>query len=161
MPLPTFTNTSSGAELFKTTQRGPNNFNTNYPQEYRLGFDSLGQLVWIEQPNPHGLSGDYTSYIRDQQGNAIQIKFVWLVQTDQNFTTLYQYDQRKNPYHTTGDLTDDRAINPNNILLEESSSGNGWKTSYSYQYRSDGYPSKVSYPVPLLGVVTLEFVYNK
>ena len=157
----TFTNTSSDAELVKTTQRVPNNSNTNYPQEYRYGFNSLGQLVWVEQPNPYGLSGDYSLYIRDSQGNAIQTKYVRLVQSDQNHTTMYKYDQQKNPYYTTGDLTDDRATNANNILLEESSNSNSWKTSYSYQYRADGYPGKVTYPHAQLGTVTLEFIYDR
>ncbi|SFF20249.1 hypothetical protein [Spirosoma endophyticum] len=157
----TFTTTSSGAELVKTTQRGPNNNNTNYPQEYRFGFNSSGQLVWIEQPNPHGLSGDYTLYVRDQQGNAIKTKYVRLVQTDQNSTTIYHFDQRKNPYYTTGDPTDDRATNTNNIVLEESSFGSGLKTSYNYEYRPDGYPSKVNYTTASQGPIIQEFIYNK
>ena len=143
--IETFTPTNSGAVLTKTNEKGPDNPSSDYRDEYGLGFNSFGQLVWEVRTNRHGLTLDYHRYTRDERGNTTLDKYRNNFDQSRSATTNYEYDQQKNPYYTTGDISDQRAANPNNILRERFLTNQGGKnlTEYQYEYRMDGYPAKV------------------
>lgn len=151
---------------------------------YYLGFDASGRLVWGEDKQSFSRSNDnmllsvpqpatYQLYVRNSIGNAILVKY----RNNRDHgsgeqTVSYHYDDKRNPYYTTGDVLNQWASNPANIITEQSLTGKApakTTTSYQYVYRSDGYPSSVTYTSRREEAgtqsnqppVTLEFIYNQ
>ncbi|MBC8154128.1 MAG: hypothetical protein H7Z72_14590 [Bacteroidetes bacterium] len=151
---------------------------------YYLGFDPSGRLVWGEDKRSFSRSEvgmlpsvpqpfTYQVYVRNSVGNAILIKYRNNGDHSSGEQTIsYQYDDKRNPYYTTGDVLNQRASNPANVITEQSLTGKApakTTTNYQYVYRSDGYPSSVTYTSRREEAgtqsnqppATLEFIYNQ
>ena len=132
----------------------------------RLGFDSKGQLVWEEGIYLNAASSGITSYKlykRDANGNATFTRFVTGTPITEE---KINYDDKPNPYRTTGDILLPEATNPNNILTQqitETSVTGKYITTYryEYEYRPDGYPRlSKTYKDEKLSSIR-EFKYNQ
>lgn len=150
----------------KTFERYYSNNQDSPTLRTRLGFDPKGQLVWEEGVYLHGVSSttlSYKLYRRDLAGNAIFIRSVGEGYTTYPTEQVLTYDDKPNPYRTTGDILHPEATNPNNILTQQTVE-KGIVVStfrYAYEYRPDGYPrlAKTYKNGDLLS--TREFKYNQ
>ncbi|MPR32620.1 hypothetical protein [Salmonirosea aquatica] len=147
----------------KSFQRYYSN-NQNSPIERtRLGFDAKGQLVWEEGIYLDAASSRITSYKlykRDANGNATFTRYV-----NGNYPITEHkmtYDDKPNPYRTTGDILLPEVTNSNNILTQQIIE-NGVITTfrYEYEYRPNGYPSRVQTYKNEELISTREFQYNQ
>lgn len=138
-----------------------------------LWFDASGRLVWVEsqvvllEPHQNGPSvyklQEYRLYTRDVTGNVVRYKYrdnrsLYRTETE----SVYEYDDKHNPYYTTGDIVELQALSPANVILVQNQTKAGLVPAarYQYTYRPDGYPSKVTFSrngQP----ITQEFVYNQ
>ncbi len=154
--------------LRKTYQRNDELYRQeSETRRQRLGFDAKGQLVWQEGIHLTGADAriiSYQLYRRDDAGNAVFIRSVgngyYATTPTEEFLT---YDDKPNPYRTTGDITSLESTNVNNVLSRKVVEEAGRVTvyRYEYEYRPDGYPSRVrTYGNGEL-LSTKEFVYNQ
>ncbi len=128
----------------------------------RQGFGMTGALVWEEEIYLNAADATITAYKlfrRDVEGNAVFVRSVDKYQVSEE---TISYDDKPNPYYLTGDIVSLEATNRNNILTRRAiENGRATTRRYEYEYRPDGYPSRVkSYRNGELDS-TMEFVYNQ
>ncbi|AQG80426.1 hypothetical protein AWR27_14495 [Spirosoma montaniterrae] len=136
----------------------------------RLGFNQHGVLVWEEIIDEKGKISQYALYRPDEMGNIGFSRTGSL--SNQWETFKFTYDNKPNPFKTTGDALPGNfsslhgisvATNLNNALtqLYINSQGGRIEWHYVYEYRPDGYPRRMlSYRDKELDG-TIEFVYNQ
>ncbi|WP_461041714.1 hypothetical protein [Spirosoma harenae] len=135
----------------------------------RLGFSPSGLLVWEEVIDANDKLSQYTLYRPDQRGNIL---FSRTGSLGNHWQTLqFTYDDKPNPFRTTGDpqLVDFGELhgisvvtNTNNALTQSLLNAQGGRVvwRYTYEYRTDGYPSRMTaYRNEELDGI-YEFVYN-
>lgn len=137
-------------------------------RSYGLGFSPLGALIWEQEVDAQGKVSNYTLWKRNELGNVVFQRYgSWFHRWQ---VTHFTYDNKRNPFSTTGDLSqfgDNLIINMgniNNIVTLTSTGGQGYgKDSwrYEYDYRPDGYPSRMKvYRFERLDA-TVDFEYNQ
>lgn len=132
----------------------------------RQGFGAAGALVWEEEiylQAADAIITSYKLYRRDTAGNAVFIRSVgdgYSVFPTEEFLT---YDDKLNPYRTTGDIMSLESTNVNNILSRKIVDQKGQVTTYryEYEYRPDGYPSQMKTYRNGGLLSTNEFGYNQ
>lgn len=137
----------------------------------KLGFDNSGNLVQEEELYRNGVDEILRAskiYKRDQIGN---ISFSRPGGSNFWGVEFFTYDNKPNPFRTTGDITllQDLAgeisnvTNFNNVLRQTilKKEGPTENILYEYEYRPDGYPSKVKAYRSGELQYTREFVYNQ
>lgn len=136
----------------------------------QLRFSSKGVLIWEEIIDEKDKTSQYTLYRPNELGNIVFSRVGALF--NRWVTTRFTYDDKPNPFRTTGDpqpveFSSFRGIsaitNLNNALTQSSINSQGGRDEwrYVYEYRSDGYPYRMlSYRNEEL-TGTIEFVYNQ
>ncbi|WP_428659428.1 hypothetical protein [Runella sp.] len=134
--------------------------------ETRLGFNAAGALIWEEKNNQWDRLAEYTLYRRDQIGNVILQRYGALSRKWKN--QYFTYDTKPNPFRTTGDfllpeVVDFDATNINNMVTQRVIDSESRRDSitYTYSYRSDGYPDEVKLYRAGQLVGTIGFSYNQ
>ncbi len=137
----------------------------------RLSFGTDGQLVREDVLSSNGENAGVVSsriFKRNETGN---IAFIHLKSAKEERVEYYTYDDKPNPYRTTGDVMLLKDLIPgemagvsniNNVLIAEVFSKNGNSAlHYVYEYRPDGYPfvMRSFYQGELTN--TREFVYSR
>ncbi|WP_031530157.1 hypothetical protein [Dyadobacter crusticola] len=145
----------------KVNQRAERQGNYHSPEPLELGFDKNGRLVWEggTQDKTHYYS--YTAIERADNGNIVKIKNRYYSDYKSGNQTVYTYDDKKNPYYTTGDPADWSNLNINNVIASKFTNNQKYSqtATFEYTYRPDGYPQ---YQVdPATKKVIMEFIYNK
>ncbi len=107
---------------------------------------------FITQQSVSPSTGDsyVVTYVRNSENNVSQTWSIKKSQAAKTDKSDYQYDTSKNPFFMLGiDWEGDfsnYAISPNNILKETIYNANdrGVKSTYAYEYLSNGYPKKIT-----------------
>ncbi len=118
----------------------------------QLGFSASGALVWEEKTNEQGQLSEYTLYRRNESNNVVLRRKGF--QFNRWETHQFTYDDKPNPFRTTGDsqsldlgeLSGIDVMNPNNVATQSFASSQGGREiwHYAYEYRTDGYPAQVT-----------------
>lgn len=133
-----------------------------------LGFSPNGALVWEEKTDEQGQLSQYTLYRRNQANNVVLRRsgYAFNRWDSHRFT----HDDKPNPFRTTGDLQPldlgelggIDMMSANNVLEYRFTSSMGGRETwrYTYDYRPDGYPQKVTVFRSGRQSGTYEFGYN-
>lgn len=139
---------------------------TEYRSYSLYEYNTNQQIVKISIYAPTNVLGSYTTYAYDAAGNVQTEKYYATTngQLDLISTTVYEHDQKPNPYHTTGrnEIVYDR--NTNNITrqvvtrtFEVSGIPRVSEHRWRFEYRPDGYPKRMIYDDGSYE----EFIYNR
>ncbi|WP_439559547.1 hypothetical protein [Dyadobacter sp.] len=145
----------------KVSQRTERQGSYYSPEPVELGFDKKGRQVWEGRTQDKSHYFSYTVIERADNGNIVSIKNRYYTDYKSGNQTVYTYDDKKNPYYTTGDPADWSNLNINNVIAARFTNNqkNSQTSTFEYTYRHDGYPQ---YQIdPVSKKVLMEFIYNK